>query len=101
MEKRNAILDSINKVEHPEIAMSLADLGMVRDIEYDSKDNGIILTLVLPFFGIPQTVKDYMINSLSQAIKDAGGELKNVNLAQMTEEERQAFLEKENANWRS
>jgi len=101
MEKRDAILESINKVEHPEIAMSLVDLGMVRDIEFDPQDDGVILTLVLPFFGIPQAVRDYMVNSLSQSIKDAGGELKNVNLAQMTEEERQAFFQKENAKWRT
>jgi metal-sulfur cluster biosynthetic enzyme len=101
MEKRDAILKSINKVEHPEIAMSLVDLGMVRDIEYDPQDDGVILTLVLPFFGIPQAVRDYMVNSLSQSIKEAGGELKNVNLAQMTEEERQAFFQKENAKWRT
>jgi len=101
MEKRDAILESIHKVEHPEIAMSLVDLGIVRDIEYDPQDDGVILTLVLPFFGIPQAVRDYMVNSLSQSIKDAGGELKNVNLAQMTEEERQAFFQKENAKWRT
>jgi len=101
MEKRDAILESINKVEHPEIAMSLVDLGMVRNIEFDPQDGGVILTLVLPFFGIPQAVRDYMVNSLSQSIKDAGGELKNVNLAQMTAEERQAFFQKENAKWRA
>lgn len=101
MEKRDAILGSINKVEHPEIAMSLVDLGMVRDIEFDPQDEGVILTLVLPFFGIPQAVRNHMVNSLAQSIKDAGGELKNVNLAQMTDEERQAFFQKENAKWRT
>ncbi len=101
MEKRDAILEAINRVEHPEVAMSLVDLGMVRDIEFDSQDDGVILTLVLPFFGIPQAVQDYMVNSLGQAIKEAGGELKNVNLAQMTDEERQSFFQKENANWRT
>jgi metal-sulfur cluster biosynthetic enzyme len=101
MEKRDAILESINKVEHPEIAMSLVDLGMVRDIEFDPHDDGVILTLVLPFFGIPEAVRDYMVNSLAQSIKDAGGELKNVNLAQMTDEERQSFFQKENAKWRT
>jgi metal-sulfur cluster biosynthetic enzyme len=101
MEKRDAILESIHNVEHPEIAMSLMDLGMVRDIEYDPQDDGVTLTLVLPFFGIPQAIRDYMVNSLSQSIKEVGGELKNVNLAQMTNEERQAFFQKENAKWRT
>jgi metal-sulfur cluster biosynthetic enzyme len=101
MEKKDAIIESINMVEHPEIAMSLVDLGMVRDIEYDTQDDGVTLTLVLPFLGIPQAVRDYMINSLAQSIKDAGGELKNVNLTQMTDEERQSFLQKENEKWRT
>jgi len=101
MEKRDAILECINKVEHPEIAMSLLDLGIVRDIEFDPQDEGVTLTLVLPFFGIPQAVRDYMVNSLAQSIRDAGGELKNVNLAQMTDEERQSFFQKENAKWRT
>jgi metal-sulfur cluster biosynthetic enzyme len=100
MGKKDAILEAINRVEHPEIAMSLLDLGMVRDIEYNPQDNGVVLTLVVPFFGIPQAVRDYMVNSLSKAIKDAGGELNNVNLAQMIEEERQAFFQKEHARWR-
>ncbi len=100
MDKQKAILDAINAVEHPEIAMSLVDLGMVRDIEYTPEDDGVVLTLVVPFFGIPQAVRDYMVNALYQTIQAAGGELKGVNLAQMTEEERQAFFQKEHANWR-
>ncbi len=100
MSKEEAILDAINKVEHPEIAMSLVDLGMVRDIEYTPEDDSVVLTLVVPFFGIPQAVRDYMVNMLYQAIQAAGGELKSVNLAEMTEEERQAFFKKEHANWR-
>lgn len=85
MESKEAILAAINRVEHPEIAKSLLDLGMVRDIEYNPEDNSVVLTLVVPFFGIPRAVRDYMVNSLSKAVKDAGGELKNVKLAQVKE----------------
>ena len=89
---------AIRAVEHPEIAMPLVDLGMVRDIQVAETD--VQLTLVIPFMGIPDVVRDYMIGSLRQAVEAKGGTLTNVAVAVMTEEERQAFFEKEHANWR-
>lgn len=100
MSDQKTILQAINSLEHPEIAASLVDLGMVRDIEFLSEDNGVSLTLVVPFFGIPKTVRDYMVGSLYRAIQDAGGELQKVGLAEMTEEERQVFFQKEQTLWR-
>ena len=94
------VLEAIHKVEHPEIAMTLVDLGMVRDIQIEEQEQKVTLTLVLPFLGIPEAVRNYMINSLYQAIKEQGYELAKVYIAQMTEEERQAFFEKEHKHWR-
>jgi len=91
---------AIQLVEHPAIASSLVDLGMVRDVNYLQDDNTVSLTLVLPVLGIPQNVRDYMVNSLYQAVKSAGSELTNVNIAEMTDGERQVFLAKEKENWR-
>ena len=90
----------IQQVEHPAIASSLIDLGMVRDVNYSREDNTVSLTLVLPIMGIPQNVRDYMVNNLYQAIKTTGSELTNVELAEMTDGERQVFLAKEKENWR-
>jgi len=100
MDDQETILQAINSVEHPEIAASLVDLGMVRDIEFLSEDNGVSLTLVVPFFGIPATVRDFMVGSLQRAVLDAGGELRKVSMAEMTDEERQAFFQKEQTLWR-
>jgi hypothetical protein len=94
-----AIVAALSSVEHPEIAATLVDLGMVRDIQYDEASNTASLILVLPFFGIPQNVRDYMVYSLYQSIKPYGVEFK-VGLAEMTEEERQAFFVKEKELWR-
>jgi hypothetical protein len=100
MDDKDAIMEAINHVEHPAIAASLVDLGMVRDVEYKPEDQSVTLTLVLPVYNILEHVRDYMVNSLYLAIQDAGGELKGVSLAQMTDEERQRFLQMEQENWR-
>ena len=97
---KDSIYLAIQQVEHPAIASSLVDLGMIRDVSYITEDNTVLLTLVLPVLDIPQNVRDYMVNSLYQAVKSTGAELTKVNLAQMTEEERQVFFAKEQQNWR-
>ena len=96
----NSINEAIQQVEHPAIASSLVDLGMIRDVVYNSEDKTVSLTLVLPVLNIPQNVRDYMVNSLYQALKSVDAELTGVNLLQMTEEERQVFLALEQQNWR-
>ena len=100
MDNKDAIMEAINSVEHPAIAATLVDLGMVRDVEYQPEDQGVTLTLALPVLNIPENVRNHMVNSLYLAIQDAGGELKGVNLAQMNDQERQAFLQMEQENWR-
>ena len=96
----NTIHEAIQQVEHPAIASPLVDLGMIRDVVYTSEDKAVSLTLVLPVLNIPQNVRDYMVNSLYQALKSVDVELTEVNVVQMTEEERQVFLELEQQNWR-
>ncbi|MEA3334948.1 MAG: iron-sulfur cluster assembly protein [Chloroflexota bacterium] len=93
------VIEAIERVEHPSIATTLLDLGMLRDIEVSS-DKKVALTMVLPFPSIPDNVRDYMVNSLATAIQSSGGELVTVNLAVMNEEERQNFLTIEQQNWR-
>ncbi len=96
-DKKN-IEASIKKVEHPEIAMPLVDLGMVRDI--DVQDDGVTFTLVIPFMGIPDVIRDMMIGSVRKAIEEEGSTLKDVAIETMTDAEREAFFQKEQSNWR-
>ena len=93
------VIKAIESVEHPAIATTLLDLGMLRDIEVSS-DERVALTMVLPFPNIPDNVRGYMVNSLATAIQSSGGELVTVNLAVMNEEDRQNFLTIEQQNWR-
>jgi metal-sulfur cluster biosynthetic enzyme len=96
----NSVYLAIQQVEHPAIASSLVDLGMIRDIVYSSEDKTVSLTLVLPVLDIPQNIRDYMIHSLYQALKSIDTELTKVNQAKMTAEERQVFLTLEQQNWK-
>ena len=76
-----AIIQAIQRVEHPEINCTLVELGMVKDIQVSG--NQVSLKLVLPFLGIPAAIRNYMIHSLQQAVADFGAELK-VQVTEMT-----------------
>lgn len=82
---------------HPEINRTLVELGMVKDITL--KNNEVTLTLVLPFLGIPVSVKDYLMNSLRQAVMKLGAKIE-VRVAEMNQEERLAFLAMEQESWK-
>ena len=91
------IHQAIRHVMHPEINRSLVELGMVKDIAL--KDDKVTLTLVLPFLAIPVSIKDYLVNSLRQAVMKLGAKIE-VRVAEMNQEERLAFLAMEQENWK-
>ncbi|MHC1578129.1 MAG: iron-sulfur cluster assembly protein [Dehalococcoidia bacterium] len=80
---------AIGQVMHPEINRTLVELGMVRDIVL--KDDEVTLTLMLPFLGIPISIKDYLVNSLREAATKLGAKVE-IRIAEMNQEERLAFL---------
>jgi metal-sulfur cluster biosynthetic enzyme len=96
---RDDVVQAVNKVEHPEIAATLFELGMVRDVDYSPEMKEASLTLVLPLMGIPALVRDYMANALAKAVEELGAEL-NISFAEMTDAEKAAFFAKEHAQWR-
>ena len=98
MATQEEIESTIAKVEHPEIAMSLVDLGMIKDVKVDGDD--VTFTLMVPFLGIPEVIRNYMINSVAKAVEDAGARVTEVNVEAMTDEAREAFFNKERANWK-
>jgi len=91
------IRQAIGQVMHPEINRTLVELGMVKDITL--KEHEVTLALVLPFLGIPVSVKDYLVNSLRQAVTKLGAELE-IRVAEMNQEERLAFLAMEQESWK-
>jgi ATP-binding protein involved in chromosome partitioning len=88
---------AIGQVMHPEISRSLVELGMVKDIVLEG--DKVTLTLVLPFLGIPASIKDYLVNSLRQAVVKLGAKAE-IKIAEMNQEERLAFLAMEQEGWR-
>ena len=88
---------AVGQVMHPEISCSLVELGMVKDIAV--KDDEVSLTLVLPLLGIPASIKDYLVNSLRQAVMKLGPKAE-IKIAEMNQEERLAFLSMEQGNWK-
>jgi len=88
---------AIGQVMHPEISRTLVELGMVKDIAL--KDDEVSLSLVLPFLGIPASIKDYLVNSLRQAVMKLGAKAE-IKIAEMNQEERLAFLAMEQEGWR-
>ena len=88
---------AVGRVMHPAISRTLVELGMVKDINLE---NGkVTLMLVLPILGIPASIKDFLVNSLHQAIVGLGLEAE-VRIAEMNEKERQAFLAMEQESWK-
>ena len=89
---------ALAEVNHPEIARTLVDLGMLKDITVEGRK--ISLTLALPLMGIPTQVKDYLLNSIRQALANLDTSLKaEINLAEMNPEERAKFLAMEQEGW--
>jgi len=88
---------AIGQVMHPEINRTLVELGMVKDIVL--KDGEVTLTLALPFLGIPVSVKDYLTNSLRQAVMKLGAKVQ-IRVTEMNQDERLAFLAMGQESWK-
>ncbi len=82
---------------HPEISRTLGELGMVKDVAL--KDDEVSLTLVLPFLGIPASIKDYLVSSLRQAAMKLSVKVE-IGIAKTNKEERLAFLTMEMEGWK-
>jgi metal-sulfur cluster biosynthetic enzyme len=91
------VQEAIGKVTHPAISHTLVDLGMIKDVGLHGSEAR--LTLVLPILNIPEPIKDYLVNSLREAVAALGIELE-IEIAEMNEKERQAFLAMEQQSWK-
>lgn len=90
---------AISQVMHPEINYSLVDLGMVKGVKIEGQK--VSLTLLLPFLGIPVQIRDYMADSLRQAITGVDPNLQvEINFAEMSPEERLRFFQMEREGWK-
>ena len=86
----------VAEIKHPAIDRTLVDLGIVKEITV--KGNKVLVTMALPFPGIPAQVRDYLVNSVVEQIKKMDVEVE-VELTIMNQEELQAFLAMEQESW--
>jgi ATP-binding protein involved in chromosome partitioning len=87
----------VAEIKHPAIDRTLVDLGVVKGITV--KGNKVLVTMALPFPGIPTQVRDYLVNSVVEQIKKLDVEVE-VDVTIMNQEELQAFLAMEQESWK-
>ena len=87
----------VAEIKHPAIDRTLVDLGVVKEITVTG--NKVLVTMALPFPGIPTQVRDYLVNSVVEQIKKLDVEVK-VDVTIMNQEELQAFLDMEQESWK-
>jgi len=96
---KDEIIEIINNIEHPEIANTFDELGMLDEIDLDDETKVVSITLLLPMLNIPVSVKNIILNSIASAIKNKESKL-SVSFAVMNEEQRQHFFSLSKKNWK-
>ena len=95
---RDAVMQVMSKVTHPEIDYSLVDLGMIKDVSTEEDRMTIILNL--PSLEVP--VRDLLARLVKEAVAhvDATSQAE-VQFAEMSEQERREFMRKAREKWKS
>lgn len=95
MKNKQDVINAISDVQHPAIAYSLYELGIVKDI--DVSENTAVITFAFPFPNIP--IEDKLVSSISQPIKAIGMDFQHI-IVIMTEEEKGKFMKMETEGWK-
>jgi len=89
------VIKTIESVQHPAIATSLVNLGILGDIDFE--DNKVKAVFAFPFADIP--IKYQLIESVKKPLEKMGLEFEYEERV-MSEDERNRFLELEKKYWR-
>lgn len=95
MKTKQDIINAISEVQHPAIAYSLLDLGIVKDVTLD--ENKAKVTFAFPFPNIP--IAEQLVNSIYGPIFLLGFDFE-YSIVQMTEEEKAKFMQMEVDGWK-
>ena len=88
---------ALSKLMHPEINYSLVDLGMIKDVVCEEKK--VSLTLQLPLPQVP--VKDLLIKNIKDVLSDLDSSIQvEINIEQMTQEQRDNFMKMAKEEWK-
>lgn len=94
---REMVLDLLKKTEHPEIAVSLVDLGMILDVAVQGKTAKV--AVALPMMNIPTAVREAIFNNIAGALQELGLETE-AEYFEMAPEVRDNFFAASQANWK-
>ena len=94
---REEVFERLKTVEHPEIALSLVDLGMVLDVAV--RENKVKVAIALPMLNIPKAVSDAVVNSISAPLQEMGLEMQ-AEYFEMTPDVRDNFFAAAQSNWK-
>jgi metal-sulfur cluster biosynthetic enzyme len=94
---RETILSILDQVEHPEIACSLVELGMILDVSLKGKTARIAMSL--PRQNIPADVLNAINNVITKALAGQGLDIRT-EYFDMIPESRERFFNLARANWK-
>lgn len=95
MESEKSISEIIENVEHPAIALSLKELGVIRS--YEISENKVGIVMAFPALNIP--ILDMLVNSVRQPLEALDIQI-DIEKTVMTPQELQTFLKKEQSGWK-
>ena len=95
MKTKQEIINAISKVQHPAIAYSLLDLGIVKDVVFNN--DKATITFAFPFPNIP--IAEQLVNSIYDPIDLLGVDF-GYEIVVMTEEEKAKFMQMEADGWK-
>lgn len=91
------LMDAIKTIEHPEISKTLVELGMILDVAV--RENNANVAMALPMLGIPEAVKNMLVESIRNPIENLGLQM-NVEFFEMTQDVKDKFIVTAQANWK-
>ncbi len=94
---RESVLSILEQVEHPEIALSLTELGMIIDAAVNDKI--VRVAIALPKMDIPAAVYKAITDRVVTALQKPGITIQP-EYFEMTVENRERFFALAKANWK-
>ncbi len=89
------VKSALADLKHPEINMTLMELGMIGDI--DIKNNEVSVILKIPLPGIP--IQDMLTDMIRDKIKSELKVYADIKIEVMNESEKQRFMKLAQENW--
>ncbi len=97
MKMQERIEKALKSIEHPEIAYTLWELGMLEGIVV--KEDKVLVTLKLPRVGVP--IREQLIESIKSAVKNENVHIDvKISIKEMSDEERIRFMKMAQEAWK-